>query len=235
MMPGRKRKAWCRGISPTLELEPGARSPHSPPQTMLRFLHFPCMRLSRSFSAPFSLPRPSLSILFLYLLMVLLLLCHVFHSPESCLPGSHLSQLCPSAPGSSSHGLGPMSCSLPLSSNLAQQLRAPPLPSGATLGCFFGSRPWVPVSLSVPRSDMGLGTGSSLHLFLQPPCLLLSEPHSPLPTFSSLCGHCGHPTPQSCRGGLIGVFVPRVYTWHFSRGTRKSIWGGASGQEALES
>lgn len=98
MMPGRKRKAWCRGISPTLEPEAGARSPHSPPQTMLRFLHFPCMRLSRSFSAPFSLPRPSLSILFLYLLMLLLLLCHVFHSPESCLPGSHLSQLCPSAP-----------------------------------------------------------------------------------------------------------------------------------------
>lgn len=125
-----------------------------------------------------------------------------------------------------------MSCCLPLSSNLAQQLRAQSLPSGATWAASLAPVLGYLSPCLFPGSDMGLGIGSYLHLLLQPTCLLLSV-SSPPPTLRSLCRHCGHPTFQSCLGGLIGVLVPRVYTWHFSGGTRKSMWGGPRGLRTL--
>lgn len=50
--------AFC----PPWDSEPGARSPHAPTHPMLCFFHFPSTRLSCCFSAPVSLPPPSLAL-----------------------------------------------------------------------------------------------------------------------------------------------------------------------------
>lgn len=144
--------------------------------------------------------------------MLLLLLCHLFRSCESCLPGSHLSQLCALAPGSSSQELRPHVPPSPpvLPPNPAAQGSIPRF--WGHMGGFFGSSPWVPVSLSVPRVRHGprdwflSPPPSSTHL--SPPFSLTAPLQHSLACVGTAAIQPSCPAWEASSGSLTPEFTP---------------------------